>query len=96
MEQGKHPATGRGATLSARALEVIETMAVRGSAIEDEPRRVVIQYWSKDGTLLAEHDPAIYPGGVAAGLSERIRQEYLPSAFGHHDPLCTILGSDTQ
>ncbi|MCM3665525.1 hypothetical protein M3204_13995 [Mesobacillus subterraneus] len=43
-------------TRSARIVEVIETVSIRGNGVEN-PVREVIQYWSKDGILLAEQDP---------------------------------------
>lgn len=42
---------------SARIVQVIETVANRGLGIEGNPIRNVTQYWSLDGTLLAESDP---------------------------------------
>lgn len=43
---------------SARVMEVIVTTAVRGSGNKQEqPARMVTQYWSFDGKLLAENDP---------------------------------------
>lgn len=46
-------------TDSARVIEVIETKSARGSgkSIEDQCR-IVTQYWSTDGVLLAENDPS--------------------------------------
>ncbi len=52
------PARPRG-TDSARVIQVIETKALRGVGTEEDPVRMVIQYWGFDGTLLAEHDPAV-------------------------------------
>jgi hypothetical protein len=43
-------------TRSAKVIEVIETFSVRGNGV-DSVFREVIQYWSKDGKLLAENDP---------------------------------------
>lgn len=40
-----------------RRIEVIEVMAARGRGIEEDPVRVVTQYWSLDGKLLGEYDP---------------------------------------
>lgn len=37
-------------------VEVIHVEAVRGQGTEEDPVRVVQQYWSKEGTLLAERD----------------------------------------
>jgi len=44
-------------TDSAKVIQVIETKSMRGTGMVDEPVRVVTQYWSFDGTLLAENDP---------------------------------------
>lgn len=41
-----------------RVIEVVETTLYRrGWGTPDSPTRVVTQYWSKDGELLAEVDP---------------------------------------
>ena len=40
----------------ARVIRVIETKALRGIGTEADPCRIVIQYWSFDGKLLAEND----------------------------------------
>ena len=37
-------------------IEVIHTVALRGSGTEKNPVRVVHQYWDKEGNLLAEKD----------------------------------------
>lgn len=37
-------------------VEVIHIEATRGRGIEKDPIRIVHQYWSKDGALLAEKD----------------------------------------
>lgn len=43
----------------ARAIAVIETtIARRGKGVEGDPIRLITQYWSMDGQLLAERDPA--------------------------------------
>lgn len=39
-----------------RLIEVIETVALRGDG-ENTIARLVTQYWSKEGQLLAENDP---------------------------------------
>lgn len=41
---------------SARVINVIETKAVRGEGNEDDPCRIVTQYWDFEGNLLAEND----------------------------------------
>lgn len=39
-------------------IQVIRTrMAIRGQGTSDDPQRVVTQYWTLDGKLLAESDP---------------------------------------
>lgn len=37
-------------------IEVIHTQAARGAGTKENPVRIVEQYWSKDGRLLAEYD----------------------------------------
>jgi hypothetical protein len=41
---------------SVKRIEVIEVRCGRGSGIDRDPFRIVIQYWSMDGALLAESD----------------------------------------
>lgn len=41
---------------TAKLIEVIETVYLRGNGTKSEPIREVTQYWSKDGQLLAEKD----------------------------------------
>lgn len=50
------PARPRG-TDSARVIQVIETKSLRGVGTEEDPCRLVTQYWNFDGDLLAENDP---------------------------------------
>lgn len=50
---------------SARVVQVIETVSLRGDG-SDDPVREVRQYWSFEGELLAEKDPAIGPPGIDA------------------------------
>lgn len=40
----------------AKVIQVIETRATRGSGMENDPVREVIQYWHLDGKLLTEID----------------------------------------
>jgi hypothetical protein len=42
---------------SVRRIEVIEVVDARGFGDEHSPVRQVVQYWSMEGRLLAEHDP---------------------------------------
>jgi hypothetical protein len=41
---------------AASIIEVICTVSHRGEGTNTEPVRIIYQYWSKTGTLLAEHD----------------------------------------
>ena len=40
-----------------KIIKVIETTTRRGAGVEGNPSRVVTQYFSKSGKLLAENDP---------------------------------------
>lgn len=44
------------ATDNARVIQVIETKSIRGLGIDNDPVRLVIQYWDFKGNLLAEKD----------------------------------------
>ena len=46
-------------TESAQVIQVIKTESLRGEGTEKEPCRIVKQYWSFDGELLAENDPSM-------------------------------------
>lgn len=46
----------RRGTDGARVIEVIETRSCRGSGTQEDPYRIVVQYWSLEGELLAEKD----------------------------------------
>ena len=46
-------------TDSARVIQVIETKSIRGSGINNDICREVMQYWDFEGNLLAEKDPCI-------------------------------------
>ena len=52
----KNTAHPRG-TDSARIVEVIETRSLMGEWTESDPYRAVIQYWHKNGDLIATIDP---------------------------------------
>lgn len=52
---------------SVKVIEVIETISLRGDGVKS-PCRQVTQYWSKEGRLLGENDPA--PDGIAYGDRE--------------------------
>ena len=55
-ETKKDSARPRG-TDSAKIVPVIVTESLRGIGTENDPVRIVKQYWSFDGELLAENDP---------------------------------------
>lgn len=44
---------------SAQVISVIQTKSVEGIGTEDDPNRIVTQYWDADGTLLVVNDPFI-------------------------------------
>ncbi len=46
-------------TDSARIIQVIETVSVRGAGTNEDLCRLVTQYWDFEGNLLAENDPCI-------------------------------------
>ena len=54
-ETNKTPARPRG-TDSAKVVAVIVTEALRGLGTEEDPVRIVKQYWNFEGELLAEND----------------------------------------
>lgn len=56
MCEEKSTARPRG-TSSAKVIQVIRTTATRGKGNENDPCRIVTQYWSLDGKMLAENDP---------------------------------------
>lgn len=43
-------------TDSAQVIEVIRTKSLIGAGTEEDPVRVITQYWSFDGKLLAQND----------------------------------------
>lgn len=43
-------------TNSAKIISVIETKALRGLGTNEDPARVVTQYWDLEGKFLAEND----------------------------------------
>lgn len=51
-------------TDKARVISAIETKALRGAGTEDDPVRIVKQYWDFDGNLLAENDCYSPEGGM--------------------------------
>lgn len=46
-------------TDSAKVIQVIETISLKGSGTDTDPVRAVKQFWSFDGELIAENDPFI-------------------------------------
>lgn len=44
-------------TDSAKVIQVIQTVALRGAGTENDECRDVMQYWDFEGNLLAEYDP---------------------------------------
>lgn len=63
----KKTARPRGAD-SARAVTVIEVKAAAGSGTDDDPVRVVTEYWSMAGERLAVNDP--YLGSMERASSK--------------------------
>lgn len=55
MVRGKGTVRAKG-TDSARVIQVVETKSLRGAGIDDDPVRIVTQYWDFEGKLLAEDD----------------------------------------
>lgn len=51
----KDTARPRG-TDSARVIKVIATTALKGRGTDEDPARIVTQYWDFDGNLLGEKD----------------------------------------
>ena len=48
----------------ARVIQVVETtLERRGKGVEGDPIRIITQYWSMDGDLLAEVDPCALTSG---------------------------------
>jgi hypothetical protein len=80
----------------ARLIEVIETdLQRRGRGSEGDPHRRVVQYWSKDGRLLAEQDPWTSPERSAEAhhalrhLVDVLKYAFPESAYA----VTTLLGS---
>lgn len=57
MAQEKENTARPRGTDSARTRIVIETTALCGTGTEEDPSRIVSQYWDFNGNLLAEYDP---------------------------------------
>lgn len=65
MDDQKSAARPRG-TDSAKVIQVIETRSLVGTGVENDPCRIVAQYWSLEGKKLAEHDPYYLCGTESA------------------------------
>lgn len=44
-------------TKSAKVIQVIQTMTTVGAGTSSDPNRVILQFWSLEGELLAVNDP---------------------------------------
>lgn len=63
--------SNRSATVKAACVkQVIEIQAACGSGTEGDPYRIILQYWSTDGELLAEND-MFRTGVFPAHLNQR-------------------------
>ena len=51
--------TKYGSVRSARVVKVIEVKASAGSGTAEDPKRIITEYWSADGKLLAVNDPEL-------------------------------------
>jgi predicted ATPase len=58
----------------AEVIEVIKTTLTRrgNGTSEKSPIRVITQYWSKEGTLLAEHDPVLDKASLIQMLQDAV------------------------
>lgn len=48
-------------SMSAQLIEVIEVKTSAGKGTESNPNRIITEYWSKEGVLLAVNDPHFNP-----------------------------------
>lgn len=60
----------------AQVIEVIAVAVNRGAGTEKDPVRIVNQYWSLDGRMLAETEPKIYDSKVTYSVT--FREEETP------------------
>jgi len=79
----------------AEVIEVIKTTLTRrgDGTSEKSPIRVITQYWSKEGTLLAEHDPSPDAGRCIVMLQDAV------AALGglrKLDEVCPELANDLR
>lgn len=66
--------------MNAHLIQVIETsLETRGAGVAGDPIRRITQYYSPDGTLLAEKDPCA--GNTADNLALKKRVETLENAI---------------
>ena len=79
---------------SLRLVEVIELKVVRGAGTPDDLSRIVTQYWSKEGELLAEDDPCeICTDSSALKQWEPITARHLATSSDCKRPLCERLAT---
>lgn len=72
--------------------EVIETQILRrGKGIENDPVRVVTQFWTKDGELLGENDPCKVEVWEFADVKQA-HGELLDQVIKLQDAICWALG----
>lgn len=54
---------------SAKVIRIIQVVTNKGKGTETDPNRVVVEFWSLDGKLLAISDPyATCPGSPVSSL----------------------------
>lgn len=76
-------------TKSAKVIQVIETVAVRGFGTEKDPAREVTQYWDLEGNFLAERDLEHYMALV--DYEANAIKGSIPSKEDHEPPCTTAL-----
>jgi hypothetical protein len=65
-------------TRTARTVELIETISIRGEGIDStDPIREVFQYWTKDGELLAENDSCSLEKLRGQPMEHKYRHQFL-------------------
>jgi hypothetical protein len=64
--------------MGAKVIQVIETDLERRGSGKDEtcPIRIIRQYWSLDGELLAEVDPVVQPTAANVRGAQMLRDLY--------------------
>lgn len=80
---------------TAKTIKVIETTLLRMGSGEDKnsPIRIVTQYWTEDGQLLAQNDPAavtLTPEEIHV-INSKLRVGYSTSADVPNEPLTELL-----